>query len=90
MFTTINFGSKNFSSGIIKKFVNKDGGEIFYYSFGNKLNDIRLSGSTKFDNNLPEDLRPSPDIKYYHYARLFSTDIILLGRKTPCSMTTKV
>ena len=83
MFTNLypssNFGSKNFYSGIIKKKTNKDGADIFYYSFGNKINDITISGVTTYDEKLPEDIRPDADTQYYRYARLFSTDIILLG-----------
>ena len=68
MYTSVSLGSKNFYSGIIKKMTNKDGAEIYYYTFGNKLG-----------YNTPLDAKESNGKTYYKYARLFSTDIILLG-----------
>ena len=87
LFTGVNFGSKNFYSGIIKRKINKDDAEVFYYSFGNKLNNVKIPGNTNYDNNnTPEDIRPSEDATYYRYARLFSTDIILLGSLKDCDI----
>lgn len=38
-------GSTKISSGIIKKFVNKDNAEIFYYAFGSKTGSDKVSSS---------------------------------------------
>lgn len=65
MFTSISFGSNQFESGIIKRKKNKDGVEVFYYSFGNKIDGTN---------------------EQYRYARLFSTDIILLGSLKECDI----
>lgn len=70
-------GCKKIHSGVIKKFTNKDGAEIYYYSYGNRILDadsIRLVDS---DNSIDS---------YYPYARLFSTDIILLGSLNECDI----
>ena len=64
----MSFGSKSIVSGIIKKIINKDGGELYYYSFG---------------NNISEALE---DDGYCDYARLFSTDLILLGSLNDCDI----
>jgi len=74
MFTSIPFGSKNFYSGIIKKVTNKDGLDVFYYSFGNKLGSSKPSTITDNGHEL------------YEYARLFSTDLILLGSLKDCDI----
>ena len=85
MYTSIPFGSKQFSSGIIKKKTNKDGAEAFYYTFGNKISNEKISGNAEFDKKMPEGIRPSSSSKiYYNYVRLFSTDIILLGSLKDC------
>ena len=65
------FGSKSFISGIVKKVINKDGGELYYYSFG---------------NNLTEDVQTDEGYDLFYYARLFSTDIILLGSLNDCDI----
>ena len=65
------FGSKSFISGIVKKVINKDGGELYYYSFG---------------NNLTEDVQTVEGYDLFDYARLFSTDIILLGSLNDCDI----
>ena len=86
MYTGVNFGSKNFYSGVIKRKTNKDGAEVFYYTFGNKLNNNKTLGNSDFDNSLPDEIKPDPDTTYYRYARLFSTDIILLGSLKDCDI----
>lgn len=84
MYTSIPFGSKQFFSGIIKKKANKDGAEAFYYSFGNKIDNNKISGNTDFNGKFPEEIRPEDGNHYYNYVRLFSTDIILLGSLKDC------
>ena len=87
MFNGITFGTKKIESGIIKKKTNKDGAEVYYYSFGNPLKDRRTTlGNTRYDNSLPEGMRPAEGTEYYYYARLFSTDIILLGSLNECDI----
>ena len=54
-------GSESIDTGVIKKIINKDNAEVFYYAFGSSTNEKKeLNG-------------------HYKYARLFSTDIILIG-----------
>ena len=75
MYNSLIYGVKQIHSGAIKKFTNKDGAEIYYYSYGNRLlnssKERYLSESQGVDS-------------YYPYARLFSTDIILLGSLNEC------
>lgn len=86
LYTTIPFGSKQFFSGVIKKKTNKDGAEAFYYSFGNKLTNEKIKGNKSFNDKFPDEIRPEDDENYYKYARLFSTDIILLGSLKDCDL----
>ena len=83
-YTTMPYGSRGFSGGIIKKITNKDGFDVFYYSFGNKLKlekdeNVKSYGSREFNALFPDEIKPSDGREYYKYVRLFSTDIILLG-----------
>jgi hypothetical protein len=84
MYTSITFGSKHLYNGLIKKKTNKDGADVFYYTFGNKYSTEPRTGNSDFDLQFPEEIRPSSSDKYYKYARLFSTDIILLGSLKDC------
>jgi hypothetical protein len=82
-YTSIALGSKNFVSGVIKKKITKNNEEVFYYTFGNKLTNELYYGDSNY-NNLVKQYPIDDDIitngrDYYFYARLFSTDIILLG-----------
>ena len=86
MYTSVPFGSKQFFSGLIRKKINKDGVEAFYYSFGNKLNNEKVNGNSSFNNKFPKEIKPSDGKHYYKYARLFSTDIILLGSLKDCDL----
>lgn len=72
LYTQIPFGSKRFFSGVIKKNKNKDGADVFYYSFGDKIDDVKVKANNEKDT--------------YKYARLFSTDIILLGSLKDCDI----
>lgn len=63
LYTKLNLGSQYFENGIIKKKKNKDGATLYYYSFGQPI--------------YPE--KKTDDGENVAIARLFSTDIILLG-----------
>lgn len=81
MYTSISNGSHVFMSGIIKNIENKDGANIYYYSFGNKVKDEIVGSEDEQDeygNPIHRD--------YYDYVRLFSTDIILLGSLDECDI----
>jgi len=65
---SMNLGSKKIYGGVIKKNINKDGGEIYYYAYGSALSEDDSTNSQ------------------YFYARLFSTDIILLGSFNDCDI----
>lgn len=74
-------GSKKLSTGLIKKIINKDNAEIFYYAFGNEVlkSDVDDNQSTRADSMAePGDYAAN----YVEYVRLFSTDLILLGSLT--------
>ena len=86
LYTSIPFGTKQFYSGIIKKKTNKDGAEAFYYTFGNKLKNRKENNNDEFDATFPEEIRPEKGAHYYKYARLYSTDIILLGSLKDCDI----
>lgn len=83
MYTSVSLGSKNFNSGVIKKKKTINDEDVFYYSFGNKLATYRINGNTEYNRHITAStvtddiITDGPD--YYYYARLFSTDIILLG-----------
>lgn len=81
MYTSINYGSHVFMSGVIKNIENKDGANVYYYSFGNKVKDEIVDSEDEQDeygNPVHRD--------YYDYVRLFSTDIILLGSLDECDI----
>lgn len=81
MFTSISHGSHVFASGIIKNIENKDGANVYYYSFGNKVNNEIVDKDDvqdEYGNAIHKD--------YYDYVRLFSTDIILLGSLDECDI----
>lgn len=63
-YTFMPYGSKEFYDGVIKKKETMYGDDVFYYSYGTKLKDISVGNNEE---------------KKSEYARLFSTDIILLG-----------
>jgi len=86
LYTGIPFGSKQFFSGIIKKVKNKDGAYAYYYTFGNKLENDKVEGNPDFNKKFPEEIRPKDGVYYYRYARLYSTDIILLGSLKDCDL----
>ncbi len=65
------YGTRRFENGIIKRVVNKDGGTLFYYSFGQPCLSI--------DGSVEESKEKCGDILYKNCVRLFATDIILLG-----------
>lgn len=66
----LTYGYKRLETGLIKKVTNKDNAEIFYYAFGNGIYDDTSSKSDSDGEKLAE------------YARLLSTDLILLGSIT--------
>lgn len=72
-FNKFTFGSKKFLNGIIKKMTNKDGADVYYYSFGQES-----YGS--------ESIKDEEGETYAPYVRLFSTDIILLGSLDECDI----
>ena len=83
MYTSISLGSKNFYSGIIKKKKTINDEDVFYYSFGNKLTTDLIAANMNYNNSITASTITDDIITdgndYYNYARLFSTDIILLG-----------
>ena len=87
MYTAIALGSKKTTTGIIKKKVNKDGAEVFYYTFGDKVDgENPKGGDEQYDESIPEKYRDPEGQQYYRYVRLFSTDIILLGSLNECDI----